>query len=110
MKQYVIDELRLGDYQKIKQYLNDKYASPSLGEIYWIPIDEALLSDIQAAHSECQPHYFAAFLQENSLSCELLMRTKNKIKCECITYAAEDQRNWLIRKIDNILDELDVQI
>jgi hypothetical protein len=110
MKQYVIDGLRLEDYGKIKAYLDKNLASSPLGGIYWLELDESILTDIQKEHSGCSPHVFALMLEESSLSCELLVRIKKNIKCDCMAYATETQRNWLINQADAILELLDVRI
>jgi len=55
MKQYVIDELRPDDYQKIKQYLDANFAVPGFEGLYWLPLDEQAYDDIQIAHVDCQP-------------------------------------------------------
>lgn len=110
MKQYVIDELRLSDYEKVKGYLDMNFGDAEMGGIYWIPIEEDILADVQKSHTECQPFYFAAELDEQRISFELLVRTKNRVRCNCIAYATEEQRNWLIRRIDVMLDELEIKI
>ncbi len=109
MKQYVIDELRLQDHQKLKTYLDDTFSSSVIGGIYWIPLEGQILTDVQLAHSDCQPYYFALDLTEERLSCELLVRTQARMRCDCMGYATETQRNWLIRLIDCILAELEIK-
>ncbi len=110
MKQYVIDELRPSDYKMIKAYLEEN-ASPSVVDgIYWIKIDQNLLTEIQAEHTNCQPFYFTVNLEPTFIACELLVRTKNRMRCSCISYAAEKQRNWLIGFADSIFDKLQIQI
>ena len=108
MKQYLIDELRYPDYEKIRTYLNENFGSSDVNEICWIPIDKNLLTDIQIAHVKCQPHFFVVNLKPDSVAFELLVRTKNKIKCDCISYATKKQHNWLIRLADSIFDKLDI--
>ena len=108
MKQYVIDELREADFKVLKTYLADHYGSSAMGGIYWIPIDDELLTDIQKAHVECRPHYVAVELDENRMACELLVRTKHRMRCDCIGYASQVQRNWLIALIDDIFHQLDI--
>ena len=110
MKQYVIDELRPSDYEKIKPYLNDKFDSGTMDGIYWIPIDSDMLTEAQAEHTECQPIYFALDLEPDRLICELLLRTKKRVRCSCMGYATEDQRNWLIRFADTIFKVLNIKI
>ena len=44
------------------------------------------------------------------LVCELLVRTGNRVRCSCITYANRQQREWLIDTVDAILDKLGVKV
>ncbi|MBL0701038.1 MAG: hypothetical protein JJV92_09170 [Desulfosarcina sp.] len=108
MKQYRIDELRLPEYDKIKKYLDDNFSLSDFGGLYWIPLDDYLLTDLQASHAECRPFFFAVELEETYISFELLVRTKAKIRCDCIVYATEAQRNWLIRLVDSMFEQLDI--
>ena len=110
MKQYVIDQLRLSDYEAIKSYLDENVESSTIEGIYWIPIDPDILTDEQVSHKECQPYYFAIDLDETLMSCELLVRSKNRLRCSCIGYATEKQRNWFIDVIDSILEKIEIQI
>lgn len=108
MKQYVIDELRPKDYDKIKEYLSKTYGAPEMGGIYWVPLATELLSEIQREHAECQPFYFAVDLEENRFALELLVRTKNRIRCACIGYASKNQRMWIMEVIDAIFEKLGI--
>ena len=110
MKQYVLDGLRLEDYRALKDYLDQHVDKSPLGGIYWIELDKDLLTPEQAAHTECQPHVFALMLEETYLSCELLVRIKNNIKCDCMGYATREQREWLIQQADAILEKLSIRI
>ena len=109
MKQYVIDELRPADYKALKTNLNEQYGPAAMDGIYWIPIAAEILTDIQSRHSECRPHFFAVDLDGNRLACELLVRSKNRVRCDCIAYATENQRNWLIGLIDEIFAQLQIK-
>jgi len=106
MKSYVIDELRYPDYEKIKTHLNQHYGACDLEGIYWIPLEPSLYNKVQASHSKCCPFYIVLDLSQEKLSCELLIRTKNRMRCDCISYAEETQRNWIIQLIDNMFSEL----
>ena len=108
MKQYVIDELRLEDYEKLKTFMDENYKSSQLDGIYWIPLEKNLLTDTQSEHRECQPFYFAVDVEETMISCEFLVRTKNRIRCDCIDYATEKQRNWMIHFIDEIFKKNEI--
>lgn len=110
MKQYIIDELRYNDYEKVKLYLTEKLGASEIDGIYWLPLEKELLTDEQTSHNECLPLFFVIDLKPELISCELLVRTKNKIKCTCIGYATEKQRNWLIRYTDDMLKQLEISV
>ena len=108
MKQYVIDELRQEDHQTLKKYLDEEFGQAVIEGIYWIAVDSNLLTAIQRQHKDCRPHYLALDLRPGHLASELLVRTKNRMRCDCIQYATEQQRNWLIDLIDTIFDRLGI--
>jgi hypothetical protein len=110
MKQYLIDELRLGDYEKIKSYLDEHVKASPVEGLYWIPLAPEQLAGVQADHPDCGPHYFALELQEDRIACELLVRAEQIIRCSCIGYASREQRDWLIDYIDAILEKLEISV
>ena len=108
MKQYVIDELRAGDYQALKNYLDEHFGAAALEGIYWIQLPVEVLTAVQLEHTECRPHYVAVDLDQNRMACELLVRTQNRVRCNCIAYATEKQFSWLIALIDDIFNRLEI--
>jgi len=108
MKQYVIDELRPDDNKKLKAYLDENFNSSNIDGIYWIPLGHENLTVAQTEHSECQPFYFAIELKPDIMACELLIRTKRRVRCACISYATQKQLNWLISFVDGMLDKLEI--
>jgi hypothetical protein len=110
MKQYVVDQLRHVDYESIKGYLDQRFGPAFIGGVYWVPIDPGLLSPTQSRHVECRPFFAAVELQTDRLSMELLVRTQNHIRCDCIAYATDEQRNWLIRLVDDMLAQLGISV
>lgn len=110
MKQYLVDELRPLDHDKVKSYLDARYAVPGVAGLYWVPVDPRLYNQDQKAHDECRPFYFALELLPDRLACELLVRSQQRIRCRCIQYATEDQRNWLIHTVDRVLEQLDISV
>ncbi len=110
MKQYVIDELRPKDYATVKTYLDENFSAPDMGGIYWVPLDQDLLTEVQAEHANCQPFYFAIALEPDFVAFELLVRTKNKMRCSCMSYATEKQRNWFIGFADSIFDKFKIKV
>jgi hypothetical protein len=110
MKQFVVDELRAHDYKKLKELLDKNYDASPLDGIYWFPIAPEVLSDIQIKHKTCQPFYFAVDLEPDRVFFELLVRTKNSLKCSCMGYATEIQCTWLVRQMDKIFAQLGIRI
>lgn len=109
MKQYVIDELRPQDYASIKAFMDENFNASEVGGIYWIPIDQDILTEIQADHFSCQPFYFAVDLEPNLIAFEMLIRTQKRMRCSCMGYATQRQRNWLIDFADSIFDQLGIK-
>lgn len=109
MKQYIIDELRHADYKKIRTYLEENLDASGIDGIYWMLLDQDILSDVQSEHVECQPFYFAIDLKPTIMACELLVRSKNIIRCNCIGYATEKQRNWFVSVVDAIFEKLEIK-
>lgn len=78
--------------------------------LYWLPLGDELLTGIHADHKECGPHYFALELQEDRLACEFLVRAEQTVRCNCIRYASQVQRDWLIDYIDSIFEKLEISV
>jgi hypothetical protein len=108
MKQYVIDDIRLQDFEKVKAYLDETYGRSGVEDLYWIPLEEELFSAVQAAHRDCAPFFMALELMPDRLVGELLVRTRNRVRCDCIHYADQRQRDWLIQTLDAIFDNLGI--
>ena len=47
-------------------------------------------------------------LGPDRLAAELLVRTRSRVRCDCIHYADERQRNWLVRTVDAIFEKLEI--
>ena len=110
MKQFVIDELRPWDFEKLKAYLDDTFGSGAVDGLYWLRIATEVLSELQSEHKECQPFFFAIDLESDRVVIELLVRTKSRVRCACMSYATETQCNWLMRQMDAIFAELEITV
>ncbi len=110
MKQYVVDQLRPADELRVREFLERRYGPPALGAIFWVPLEEGLLSPTQSAHRDCGPHCAAIELEGGRLSLELLIRSRQRLRCSCIAYASRAQREWLIGEIDAMLEELTISV
>lgn len=110
MKQYLIDGLSPQDHERLKAYLDEHHGPCDLGAIYWIELQQNLLTSLQKEHTLCAPHFFALELGKDFLACELLVRIRTNIKCDCMGYATAMQREWLIGFADNLLDTLAITV
>ncbi|MCF8025649.1 MAG: hypothetical protein K9K82_09190 [Desulfobacteraceae bacterium] len=110
MKQYVIDELRDSDTEKLQNLLTDRFGRAMLDRVYWVPLDRQYYTTVQAAHEDCHPLYFALQVKPGALVGEFLVRTHNRVRCECMGYATEAQQRWFISVIDGIINELDIAV
>jgi hypothetical protein len=110
MKQYVVDEFRPSDYDAVRSFLDEHLGPSGIEGLYWKPIDNALLTPLQMSHTQCAPFFFGLALSTESLTSELLVRTRNRIHCDCMAYATVEQRNWLIGWVDDVLDNLGITI
>ena len=110
MKQYVVDQLRYPDYEKLRAFLDQTHGPAEMEGIYWVCLGADLLTPVQAEHRECQPFFAALDLRETQLSLELLVRTRRRIRCGCIAYADDRQRSWLIGQVDRMLEQLEISV
>ncbi len=110
MKQYVIDQLRESDYYQIMDYLNESATQTALEGIYWVNIPRELYTPMQVQHTQCHPFYFAISLDRNQLSCEWLIRSRQTMRCSCIAYASPEQRDFIIKFADDILEKLGIKL
>ena len=76
MKQYVIDQLRELDHEKILEFLKNNADASEFGDIFWVMLPEELYSDIQKEHKQCHPFCFAVDLSFNQADFELLTRSR----------------------------------
>jgi hypothetical protein len=47
-------------------------------------------------------------LSPDRLAAEMLVRTRCRVRCDCIHYADEGQCNWLVRTVDAIFEKLEI--
>lgn len=110
MKQYVIDQLRPSDHRQILDFLDRTAERTALDGIYWVDLPEELCEPVQREHSRCWPHYFAVNLEFDQVAFELLIRSKQVLRCNCIAYATPRQREFILRFADDMLEELNIRI
>jgi len=113
MRCYLIEDFYPEQLKKVTAALADKGWAGSLDGIYYLPVPKELLSDVQRDHAdECGPHIFVleALEDTGALKLELLVRAKNKIRCECVKYATPAQREHIISFLDDFIRRLDISV
>ncbi len=110
MRQYVVDELRADEVEKIKEYLDEHCDLSDMVGLYWLKIPDDILSQTQYEHKNCQPHCAAIELGNKWVKFEMLVRSRQKIRCECVCYATPQQRTFLLSFVDNLLDQTGIRI
>jgi hypothetical protein len=110
MKQYVIDQLRWNDYEGVKGYLDAHGEKTVMDGVYWVEVPERLYTAVQSEHVQCQPYYFAVNLAFDRVDFELLIRSRQIMRCNCIAYAVPEQRDYIIGFADEMLELLKIKI
>lgn len=110
MKQYVIDQLRETDYDRIIGFLRNNADPSEFGDVFWIDIPEEIYSNTQRGHKDCRPFCFAVNLTFNRCDFELLVRSRRVLRCNCIGYADKTQRDYIMDYADRMLEELNIRI
>ncbi len=110
MKQYVIDQLRETDYEKILEFLKANADPSEFGDVFWAKLPAGLYSDDQKEHVECQPFCFAINLSPGKVEFELLIRSRQVLRCKCIGYAGKNQRDYILDYADRMLGELMIKL
>ncbi|MCB2192781.1 MAG: hypothetical protein KQI62_14520 [Deltaproteobacteria bacterium] len=109
MRSIVIDELRPPDMEKLISHLEATLDSSGLPDVFWLQMPEELLTPAQREHAACGPHRVAVVLELDSLKLELLVRASQSLRCSCTGYADDDQRQWLIDYVDDLIEQLQLQ-
>ena len=110
MRQYVIDELKHDEVKKIREYLDGKCDQAGLGNILWLNIPDGYLTEEQKEHSSCAPHVAGIEIMDDAVSFEMLIRSRNKMRCSCIGFASEKQRDFILQFVDTMIRETGLNI
>jgi hypothetical protein len=112
MRCYLIEDFYPEQLQKVLSVLAAKGYSGSLEGIFYLPLPDTLLSDVQREHAaECGPHMLVLeAVDESTLKLELLVRAQKKLRCECVMYATPAQREHIIEYLDDFIRQLDISV
>jgi hypothetical protein len=105
MRQYRIDELSREERANIESYLKRTLKPGSVDGVYWIEVPQDLLGKEQRIHKDCGPFFFGVVLEAEAVCFEMLVRSQTNLHCSCIAYASAAQREFVLRFIDNMLEE-----
>lgn len=108
MREYVISDLKPAETQALEEALTARNLAAGIEHLYWLPVSE--LTVVQKEHAaSCGPHVVALEVEETALRMELLIRAKNRLRCDCIAYADAGQARALLASLHELLAELGIQ-
>lgn len=124
MRLYVVNEIKEQDLERITDALEQRGMAASVERLYWLDVPEELLSPEQREHLEsCGPFSMgleaidefgqagrAPGCEGRMLALEMLVRSRNKLRCSCIAYATPEQRAYAIEFLDGLFRELDIPV
>ena len=109
MRSYYLDEFVPGELERLAEHLDSMELSAGMEDLYWLPVPKKLLTALQKQHErECGPYALALEILDESLRVELLVRARNKLRCECVAYADQPLVNHMIGYLHALLDELNI--
>jgi hypothetical protein len=106
MRQYLLDEIARSDIPRVREYLNQHAVAASLDGIWWVDLQEDLLSSEQFSHRDCRPFRFSVELGDDFVRFELLIRSRETMRCACIGYATRQQRDFIMAFADRLVEDL----
>jgi hypothetical protein len=106
MKQYLLDEIARNDIPRVRDYLTEHALAARLDGIWWVDLPEDLLSPLQLDHEGCRPFRFAVEVGDDFVRFELLIRSRQTMRCACIDYATGPQRDYILAYADRLVEDL----
>ena len=109
MRIYRIDDLAPADVAALETHLQALELHSGMEGMYWLPVGQSHLSAVQREHvQDCGPYAMALEVTEDALQLELLVRARNKIRCECVHYASPELEAHMMRYVDDTLRQLGI--
>ncbi|MCI5221630.1 MAG: hypothetical protein D3924_02850 [Candidatus Electrothrix sp. AR4] len=105
MRQYLIDELSFLEHDNLDSYLKRTVKPGSLSGVFWLELPHNLLAQAQLDHPDCGPFYFSIVLEKTEIRIEFLVRSSHNMHCSCISWATQEQRQFVLDFIDNMVKE-----
>ena len=105
MRSYCIDEIAPAELERIVRRLDSMDLSAGLEGLYWLPVPANLLTPIRKEHeSECGPYVLALEILDDAVRLELLVRARNRLRCDCVAYAEHDLVSHMIAYVHALLE------
>jgi hypothetical protein len=109
MRQLLMDEIPVKQMEEVNAYLKEKAEPSGLDKIFWLEVPRDILAPVQWEHQECGPHYLAIEVGKDFLKFELLVRSRNRLRCDCVQYATPAQETFLIKFVHTLIESLALQ-
>ncbi len=103
MRELVINELGSDEVKAVGDYLDDKLESGGIAGVFWLALPDNFLAEAQKGHEKCGGYIFSIELGGDSVSFELLVRSRSNLHCSCTCYASEEQRQYLLNFVDDMI-------
>lgn len=108
MRSYVISSLTPEDIEKVTKFFTEQGLAGSIEGLYWLPLPEELLTALQKEHNTCGPHVLSIEIGVDSVSMELLVRARNQLRCDCISYMDMPTAEAMIERLHSLLKKCGV--
>ncbi len=111
MRSYTVDELTFEQSQQLSQHLKTMQLQSSLVGVFWLPVPESLLSQVQLEHrATCGPYVMAFLVEGNHLTLQFLVQAQNAMHCQCVSYASKQLIMHMINYVDELLLSLEISV
>lgn len=108
MRQFMFDEIRREDMEKMTQWLEERAENSPMTGLYWMTIPDDLLDPGQLGERDDQPFCFAIELGDDWAKFELLVRSRTNLRSPHTRYATPRQMQYIIDMADQIVQELQI--
>ncbi|MBW1722289.1 MAG: hypothetical protein JRH13_14085 [Deltaproteobacteria bacterium] len=109
MRSYLMDEILPADIEKAKAFLMKNTLTAQLDNLFWVPLPEDYLSEIQSRHISCQPHVFAVEIGKDWIKMEFFVRSLKVMRCDCQSYCTSRQSAYIMSFGNQIVRELGIR-
>ena len=109
MRSYHIDGFVSGELERLIERLEKMELSAGMENLYWLPVPGDLLTPLQKEHErECGPYALALEVLDAALRLELLVRARNRLRCDCVAYAEPKLIGHMTGYLHGLLNELKI--